>query len=135
MPRLLPMSRTAPTYPGEPLLAWTPRLDDLMWVDRFDVLYRPAHVPLPPVGVDFDGALKADLKGLDERGQRARYLEVFERILGVLAEGGTRLREHPRFEIGGRVDHGAFSLTGVRTTADHLIPQCTVKFRVWLEGA
>lgn len=135
MPRLLPMSHTAPVYPDVPELAWTPRLDDLMWVDRFDVLYRPAHVPTPPIGVDFDGTLKTDLEGLDERTQRARCLEVFEQILDVLAEGCTRHREHPRFEISGRVDHGAFFLDGVRATADRLIPQCTVKFQIWLEGS
>lgn len=133
MPRLLPMLHTAPVYPNVPQLAWTPCLDGLMWVDRFDVLYPAAHVPLPPVGVDFDGTLKADLEGLDERSQRARCLEVFEQILDVLANAGTRHREHPTFAIDGTVDHGAFFLNGVRATPDRLIPQCTAKFQVWLE--
>lgn len=135
MPRPVPVSHAAPVYPGEPSLAWTPRLDEFMWVDRFDVLHPPAHVPLPPIGVDFNGIVKADFEGLDERVQRAHYLEVFEQILDVLADGGTRHREHPTFEIGGHVDHGAFFLDGKRAMPDHLIPQCAVKFQIWLEGS
>lgn len=136
MPRPFPMSRTAPTYPSEPLLAWTSRLDGLLWVDRFDVLYPFVYAANDrPIGVDFDGILKADLEDCDERTQRARCLEAFESVLDVLVEAGTRHRNHPTFAIDGKVDHGAFFLDSVRATPDRLIPQCTAKFQVWLEGS
>lgn len=136
MPRAAFVSHTAPVYPDVPQLAWTAQLDALMWVNRFDVLYPAGYLSKPrPLGVDFDGILKADLEGLDEPAQRARGLEVFERILDVLAQAGTRHREHPTFAIDGTVDHGAFFLDGARATADRLIPQCTVKFQIWLEGS
>lgn len=134
MPRPVPVSHTAPVYPGEPSLAWTASLNKHMWVNRFDVLYPSALAgKVRPLGTDFDGTLKADLEGLDERGQRARCLEVFEQILGVLADAGVRHREHPTFEIGGHVDHGGVFLDCVQATPDCLIPQCTAEFRLWLK--
>lgn len=136
MPRPALVSHTAPIYPDVPQLAWTTQLDTLMWVDRFDVLYPAGYLSKPrPLGVDFDGILKVDIEGLDERAQRARCLEVFEHLLDVLAEAGVLHREHPRFEIGGQVSHGAVFLNSIQATPDRLTPQCAVQFRVWLEGA
>lgn len=136
MPRPLPRQPTAPVWPDEPRLSWTSRLDDFMWVDEFNVLYLGLFVTKAcPMGADVTGILKPAPDVVVDRAQRRHYLDVLEQILELFTEFGVRHRQHPEFEIGGRVERGPQLLTGELLEPDQLIPECKVKFRLSLEEA
>lgn len=104
-----------------------------MWVDEFNVLYQGLFVTKAcPMGADLTGVLKSAPDVTDDRAQRRHYLDTFERALDLFAEFGVRHREHPTFELGGRVDHSPEFLTGELLRSDLLISECKVKFRLLL---